>query len=63
MARDIPIQTLQCCTCGRETKGRQWYNRDRGFGLCTECANENSDSYNYDMAGKRGYHFDIKENQ
>ena len=33
-----PIQTLTCCCCGEYTKGRQWFNRDKGYGLCPECA-------------------------
>lgn len=33
-----PPQTLICCSCGCETLGRQWYNRDKGFGICTDCA-------------------------
>ena len=33
-----PIQSLTCCCCGAETRGRQWYNRDTGYGLCPKCA-------------------------
>lgn len=33
-----PIVSLTCCCCGEATKGRQWYNRDTGFGLCAKCA-------------------------
>ena len=29
---------LQCCCCGSSTYGRQWWNRDKGFGLCPTCA-------------------------
>ncbi|KKK90996.1 hypothetical protein LCGC14_2717380 [marine sediment metagenome] len=29
---------LTCCCCGESTKGRQWHNRDIGFGPCTKCA-------------------------
>lgn len=32
------IRTLTCCCCGEYTKGRQWWNRDQGFGLCDRCA-------------------------
>src|SRR5687768_17570220 len=31
-------QSLTCCCCGTSTRGRQWYNRDTGFGLCPKCA-------------------------
>lgn len=30
-------RNLICCTCGRHTRGRQWWNRDKGFGLCDDC--------------------------
>lgn len=32
------VKRLQCCVCGSGTKGRQWWNRDTGFGLCENCA-------------------------
>jgi hypothetical protein len=32
------IITLTCCCCGTSTHGRQWYNRDTGYGLCPKCA-------------------------
>ena len=32
-----PIRTLQCCCCGEPTKGRQWWNRDTGYGVCQSC--------------------------
>jgi hypothetical protein len=31
-------QSLVCCCCGDRTLGRQWWNRDTGFGLCQRCA-------------------------
>lgn len=55
---------LRCCTCGNGTRGRQWWNRDKGFGLCDDCitfvgvadvpVGETHSSY-----GVRGYHWDI----
>ena len=32
------IVPLICCCCNGETYGRQWYNRDTGYGLCSRCA-------------------------
>ena len=32
-----PIRNLVCCCCGTMTRGRQWWNRDKGFGLCEDC--------------------------
>jgi hypothetical protein len=29
---------LTCSSCGKPAKGQQWWNRDRGYGLCAECA-------------------------
>ena len=31
------ITTLTCSCCGKAAKGRQWWNRDRGYGLCKGC--------------------------
>ena len=31
------IKTLRCCCCGGETHGKQWWNRDTGYGLCNSC--------------------------
>jgi len=31
--------TLTCCVCGAGAKAvKQWWNRDRGYGLCGACA-------------------------
>lgn len=29
---------LICCCCGGLTRGKQWHNRDKGYGLCSKCA-------------------------
>jgi len=26
-----------CCCCGAKTSGKQWHNRDTGYGLCKSC--------------------------
>lgn len=31
-------RSLVCCCCGDATRGRQWWNRDTGYGLCVPCA-------------------------
>ena len=36
---------LICAMCGQITRGRQWWNRDKGYGLCPKC---------YDWMIKRG---------
>ena len=32
------MKKLICCCCGKYTKGKQWYNRDKGYGICPDCA-------------------------
>jgi len=60
-----PTEYLTCCCCGSETAGRQWWNRDTGFGLCQDCIKLNGvDSVAYgktaDSFGVRGYHRDLQ---
>lgn len=55
---------LTCSWCGGSTMGRQWWNRDTGYGLCVICITLNPEA---DMPrghvsrgfGKRGYHYDL----
>jgi hypothetical protein len=59
-----PVRTLECCVCGRDTKGRQWYNRDHGYGICASCgdamiARNRPDEQVTDLAGCRGVHWDV----
>jgi hypothetical protein len=51
------IHTLECCCCGESTKGRQWYNRDYGYGVCPACGPKFTES----DVGKRGVHWDIQQ--
>lgn len=37
---ETKVKTLICCCCGRYTKGRQWWNRDHGYGICPLCIAE-----------------------
>lgn len=34
--RPRPVR-LTCCCCGASLIGRQWWNRDAGFGICRAC--------------------------
>lgn len=56
---------LTCSCCGGPARGRQWWNRDAGYGLCPKCAewiatrepaSEIRSSY-----GVAGYHYFTKE--
>lgn len=59
-----PLIDLECCCCGSSTTGRQWWNRDTGYGLCDDCIDHvgagsvpvggTAESY-----GVRGVHFGI----
>ena len=59
-----PIITLTCCCCGDYTQGRQWWNRDTGYGLCTGCidfcSNGTDEKGMTDLYGIRGTHYDVK---
>ncbi len=55
------MKRLQCACCGTGTIGKQWFNRDTGYGLCCKCgvwiesrggAEELESNY-----GKPGVHF------
>lgn len=56
---------LTCCCCGESCTGRQWYNRDTGYGICVSCANEWEKNPRVGpdelkrSCGVRGVHFDI----
>lgn len=32
------VEVLTCACCHGSAKGRQWHNRDEGYGLCSKCA-------------------------
>jgi hypothetical protein len=63
------IVGLTCHVCGESCKGRQWWNRDTGFGTCTPCgiileqqhAAHPSWGPAEDLTGKRGIHWDVKQ--
>jgi hypothetical protein len=59
-----PIIELECCCCGQDIIGRQWWNRDTCYGLCTKCAeiiSKKEDSETMESCyGKNGIHYNIK---
>lgn len=56
---------LICACCGKHTKGRQWYNRDTGYGLCPNCytwLKERKSDYEIQVSyGHHGIHFCIED--
>ena len=61
-ARKQPKHWLTCCCCGNGTRGRQWWNRDDGYGLCPGCLDVNHAEdllVQHDSFGYRGVHFDL----
>jgi hypothetical protein len=59
-----PIKQLRCCSCGEITFGRQWWNRDTGFGLCHACAdrigNKEKPSAMFAYYGFEGIHYKLE---
>lgn len=59
-----PVVSLTCCCCGKSTQGRQWYNRDKGYGLCANCAEwiksrGTSAEEMQSLYGIKGTHYDL----
>lgn len=66
--RKLPrITTLECNCCGLCTKGRQWWNRDDGYGICESCGNEQAEHYGLDRVnewnGRRGVYWGLAQNR
>ena len=65
LEKSRPIVRLSCCCCGESTTGRQWWNRDTGFGLCPKCAKWLSDRETPEEMkscyGVEGIHYNIKD--
>lgn len=59
--------SLLCSCCGSVTRGRQWHNRDKGFGLCARCidfCSRNTTAEDFRRCyGDRGVHFDLPAGQ
>ncbi len=57
-------RTLVCNRCGKYAPGRQWWNRDTGYGLCKPCGDElvardGLASVEFDN-GQRGFHWGLE---
>lgn len=59
------VRHLTCSCCGGEAIGRQWHNRDTGYGLCKKCiafcARGESEMSMRSYYGLRGIHYDLPE--
>lgn len=64
MSEKQKVVSLECNCCGAGTKGRQWPNRDTGYGLCARCGDEQEKKYGAEQvenwSGKRGINWDVK---
>lgn len=68
-----PSVRLYCCCCGGVTYGRQWPNRDTGYGLCDGCIvqcrvtnvpmgeADTGDGSGHSYYGVRGVHWDLPD--
>ena len=65
MTKKQPIRPLTCSCCGSTTSGRQWWNRDAGYGLCEQCEQwiltRESPEYVHDCYGVRGVHYALAD--
>jgi hypothetical protein len=61
----IKPRGLTCACCGEYTKGRQWWNRDTGYGVCPSCYQDevkrNGSIVAIDCYGKPGVHHSLTE--
>jgi hypothetical protein len=57
------LARLECGCCGASTRGRQWWNRDTGYGICGTCAAWIAARAHYDQEaftrcyGEKGVHW------
>jgi hypothetical protein len=51
---------MTCATCGQPARGKQWWNRDTGYGVCDSCVTEQLETcgkqYVVECYGKPGKH-------
>lgn len=62
------VKSLTCCCCGCGTKGRQWHNRDKGYGLCPKCADWLKDGREtpeqmLEYYGREGEHYNVQKSK
>lgn len=59
------VKRLTCCICGSALFGRQWPNRDDGYGVCPACVawlretSRETEAEIKDLYGVEGVHFNI----
>jgi len=57
------IVRLKCAVCGKPASGRQWWNRDKGFGICYKCVAEQEKTTSEELMalnyGKKGEHYNV----
>jgi hypothetical protein len=62
-----PIRNLTCSCCGNSTRGRQWHDRDTGYGLCVACIDYCSRGESPESMracyGDRGVHYEVIESK
>lgn len=55
---------LTCCCCGESTIGRQWWDRDTGYGICNRCADQQAVREDAETMrsyyGERGRHYAVE---
>lgn len=60
------VQALECCCCSNIEIGRQWHNRDTGYGICTSCVEYAKRGYTPEqftnVYGLESYHYSIPRN-
>jgi hypothetical protein len=60
------ILDLICACCGSSTSGRQWWNRDVGYGLCVRCikrvSRNETPEHVRECYGENGTHYNIEKN-
>lgn len=59
----MSLANLICNCCGQYIKGKQWWNRDEGYGICKSCGEEQADRYGLAQVeldnGKKGIHWGV----
>ena len=72
MNKTQKITSLSCACCGQGTRGRQYWNQDTGYGICSKCVDwitekeknnkyETGEEYIKRCYGVEGYNFNIQK--